>query len=106
MQATEDTMLIRQAMAYAIELYHELTGENAAPTLGTQNQLVNFILSDVELRQAVSNWARSIEIDEATTDPPSHLPRDRAYKRIKTYLQSIVEQPVFARTERNPGDRR
>jgi hypothetical protein len=43
---TEDTGLIRQAIAYAIELYRELTEENGAPSLGTQNQVVDSILAD------------------------------------------------------------
>jgi len=34
---TEDTLLIRRAMAYVVELYREMTEENGAPTLGTQN---------------------------------------------------------------------
>ena len=33
-QVTEDTALIRHALAYAIELYRELTDENGAPSLG------------------------------------------------------------------------
>ena len=37
MAATEDTALIRQAVAYVIGLFRELTEENGAPTLGTQN---------------------------------------------------------------------
>ena len=53
---TEDTGLIRQAIAYAIELYRELTEENGAPSLGTQNQVVDFILADPELRAAVAHW--------------------------------------------------
>jgi hypothetical protein len=50
---TEDTTLIGRALAYMIELYRELTDENDAPTLGTQNQSVYFILTDLELREAV-----------------------------------------------------
>jgi hypothetical protein len=38
---TEDTLLIRRALAYAIELYRELSEENGAPSLGTQNQVVD-----------------------------------------------------------------
>ena len=57
---TEDTLLIRQALAYAIELYRELTEENGAPSLGTQNQVVEFILADPELRAAVAQWGRLI----------------------------------------------
>jgi hypothetical protein len=77
MAVTENTKLIRQALAYVIELYHELTEENGAPTLGTQNQVVDFILADPELSRAVSDWAQGVEIDEATTDPPSHATRYR-----------------------------
>jgi len=55
MAITGDTTLIRQALAYVIELYHELTEENGAPTLGIQNQVVDFILADPELRRAVSD---------------------------------------------------
>jgi hypothetical protein len=105
MAVTEDTKLIRQALAYVIELYHELTEENGAPTLGTQNQVVDFILADPELSRAVSDWAQGVEIDEAT-DPPSHLPRDGAYRRISAYLQSVMDQPVFTRPGQRPGDRR
>jgi len=53
---TEDTKLGAQALAYVIELYRELTVENGAPTIGTQNQAVDFTRSDPELRRAVSAW--------------------------------------------------
>src|SRR5215469_16001584 len=46
---TEDTELAADALAYVIELYRELNGENGAPSLGTQNQAVEFILADPEL---------------------------------------------------------
>ena len=103
---TEDTLLIRQALAYAIELYRELTEENGAPSLGTQNQVVDFILADPELRTAAAHWGRLIESDEATTAPPRRLPCGAAYRRIKTYLQSIMDQPVFTRPGQEPPDRR
>ena len=45
----EDAKLGAQALAYVIELYRELTVENGAPTLGTQNQVVDFIRADPEL---------------------------------------------------------
>lgn len=99
---TEDTELIRHAVAYVIELYHELTAENGAPSLGTQNQAVDFILADPELRAAVTQWGRTFETDEATTSRVRHLPCDTAYRRIRAYLQSIMEPPVFMR----PADRR
>ena len=103
---TEDTLLIRQALAYAIELYRELTEENGAPSLGTQNQVVEFILADPELRAAVAHWGPLIESDEATTAPPRRLPCDGAYRRISAYLQSIMDQPVFTRPGQEPPDRR
>ncbi len=103
---TEDTLLIRQALAYAIELYREMSEENGAPSLGTQNQVVDFILSDPELRAAVAQWGRLIESDEATTAPPRRLPYDAAYRRVRDYLQSIMDQPVFTRPRQEPPDRR
>jgi hypothetical protein len=72
---TEDTKLGAQALAYVIELYRELTVENGAPTLGTQNQAVDFIRSDPELRRAVSAWAEAAKIDEATMAPRQRLPQ-------------------------------
>ena len=103
---TEDTLLIRQALAYAIELYRELSEENGAPSLGTQNQVVDFILADPELRAAVARWGRLVDSDEATTAPPRRLPCDAAYRRIRGYLQSIMDQPVFTRPGQQPPDRR
>jgi hypothetical protein len=103
---TEDTAAIQGAVAYVIELYRELTEENGAPTLGTQNQTVGFILADPELRDAVARWARLAEIGEARTEPPPRLPGDDAYRRIRAYLESTMEQPVFSRPGQKPGDRR
>jgi hypothetical protein len=103
---TEDTVMIRQAVAYAIELYRELTEENGAPSLGTQNQVVDFILADPELRAAVAHWAGLTRPDEATTAPPRRLQCDATYRRIRAYLESIMDQPVFTRTGQQPSDRR
>ena len=104
--ATEDTAAIQDAVAYVIELYRELTEENGAPTLGTQNQTVDFILADPELRDAVASWARLAEIEEATTEPSRRLPGDDAYRRIRAHLESAMEQPVFSRPGQKPGGRR
>jgi hypothetical protein len=103
---TEDTELIRRALAYAIELYRELTDENGAPTLGTQNQIVGFILADPELRAAATQWGRTVETDEATTRPPQRLPYDAAYRRIRDFAQRLMDQPVFMRSGQEPPDRR
>jgi hypothetical protein len=91
----EDTELRKQALVYVIRLYDELTEENGAPTLGTQNQAVDFILADPELRRAVQDWARTAEIDEATTAPPQHLPSDMLYDRVSAFMARIMEPPVF-----------
>ena len=103
---TEDTLLIRYALAYAIELYREQSEENGAPSLGTQNQVVDFILADPELRAAVADWGGTAEPDEATTAPPRRLPCDAAYRRIRAYLESVMDRPVFTRPGQEPPDRR
>lgn len=103
---TEDTVLIRQAVAYTIALYRELTEENGAPSLGTQNQVTDFILADPELRAAVSQWAATAVTEEATTAPPRRLPCDAAYWRIRSYLESVMPPPVFMRPGQEPDDRR
>ena len=83
-----------------------LTDENGAPTLGLQNQIVAFILADPQLRQAVAQWGRTFESDEATTWPPRRLPYNAAYHRIRDFALSPMDQPVFTRPRQEPGDRR
>src|SRR5205809_1791327 len=90
----EDTRLRQAALAYVIALYEELTGESGAPTPGTQNQAVDFILSDSDLRRGVARWAT--EIGDATTARPWRLPQDGLYDRVRAYLDEIMEGPVFA----------
>jgi len=51
-----------------------------------------------------AHWARLVDSDEATTAPPRRLPC--AYRRIRAYLQSIMDQPVFTRPGQAPPDRR
>ena len=91
----EDTQLGAQALAYVIELYRELTVENGAPTLGSQNQAVDFIRADPELRRAVAAWAATAEIDEATTAPRQRLPFDALYDRVRAFLEGIMTPSVF-----------
>jgi len=74
--------------------------------LGTQNQVADFILADPELRAAAAHWGRYIETDEATTAPPRRLPCDAAYRRIRAYLEPIMDQPVFTRPGQEPPDLR
>jgi hypothetical protein len=96
---TEDTVLIEAAIAYVIELYRELSVENGAPTLGTQNQAVDFILARPELAEAVKEWARRTRPDEAKAAPPQRLPFDETYRRVAALLRDIMQAPVFERGE-------
>ena len=91
---TEDPDLIAGAFAYVNELYHERAGANVL-NLGTQNQLVDFILADPELAAAVRRWAAGRNIAEATTVPPQRLPHDVRYERAHAYLADIIERPVM-----------
>jgi hypothetical protein len=100
---TEDTELIRFAMEYVNELYRELSQENGAPNPGTQNQTVEFILADPELREAIAVWGRAANLDEATTIPPHRLPTDPAYRRIRSRLESAMPEPVFKRIAQSRG---
>ena len=91
----EDTRLRQAALAYVIQLYDELTDENGAPTLGTQNQAVDFILADPQLCAAVDEWAKTAEIGEATTRPLKRPPRNALYDRVSAFMKRIMGPPVF-----------
>ncbi len=98
---TEDTVLITDACAYVIELYRELTEENGAPTPGTQNQAVNFILADPQLSRYVKEWGESRRVGEATAKPPQRLPLDETYRRVRDFMAAAMETPVFERKDRD-----
>jgi hypothetical protein len=89
--STEDIKLGVQALAYVIEL----TDENGAPTLGSQNQAVEFIRADPELRLAVTAWAKTVDIDEATMAPRRRLPFDGLHDQVSVFLQRIMVPRVF-----------
>jgi hypothetical protein len=91
----EDIRLREAALAYVIELYRELSGENGAPTLGTQNQAVDFILADAERRRGVTEWSATASIEEATTEPRRRLPQDTLYIEVRTLMERIMAPPVF-----------
>lgn len=102
---TEDPRLLACADAYVIELYRELSEENGAPGSGTQNQAVDFILADPELRAAVARWCETARIDEASLAPRRRLPFDETYRRVSAYLRSVMETPVFERPGQSPLSR-
>jgi len=98
----EETKLRRAALVYVMDLHCELTQENGAPPLGTQNQAVDLILGDPELRRALAEWAANAEIDAATTAPRRRPPQDTLYHRVRAYLEDIMGPPVFA-TAKQPN---
>jgi hypothetical protein len=97
---TEDTRLIADAFEYVVELYRELSAENGTPSLGTQNQAVDFILVDPELSRSVAEWAQRNPHDEAATTPPQRLPFDETYRRVAAFLRRVMEIPVFEGKDR------
>jgi hypothetical protein len=99
---TKNTGLSAEALAYVIALYRELSTENGAPTLGTQNQAVEFILADPELSAAVRRWAQGRDVFEATVCPPQRLPRDALYERVRACLDAAMVPPLSDRF-RLPG---
>jgi hypothetical protein len=96
----EEASLVLDALAYVTLLYDEVAQENGAPTLGTQNQVVDFIRQDAELREYVRQWARRRSIHEASVEPPQRLPQDPAYWRIRAELLRDMEEPVPERPEK------
>jgi hypothetical protein len=91
----EDIGVRQAALAYVIALYRELTEENGAPTLGTQNQAVDFILVDPERRRRVAEWSATASIQEATMAPPRRLPQDTFYIEVRSEMERIMAPPVF-----------
>ena len=89
-----DTTLALHALTYVIRLHADLTSEHGAPTLGTQNQAVDFILADPELSRAVATWAAMTNIGEASTKPSQRLPHDELYRRVREYLKKISARPA------------
>ena len=66
---TEDTALIRYAVAYAIEIYRELTEENGARASAHKTRWWTFILADPELRAAAAHWGALIEVTKPRLRP-------------------------------------
>jgi hypothetical protein len=98
----EDGAVRQAALLYVIALYDELTEENGAPTLGSQNQAVDFILADPELCRAVFEWAVHAQAFEAHAAPPQRLRQDWVYQRVRPFLDEALPPPGFASPPRPP----
>jgi hypothetical protein len=98
MQLTREARLRLAALAYVIHLHNELTQENGAPPLGTQNQAVDFILGDPELRRALADWAADADLEQITT-AMRRPPHDALYHRVRSYLEQIDRPRIFATAE-------
>ena len=97
----EDIELRQAAHAYVIALYRELSEENGAPMPGTENQVVDFILTDPERRRRIAAWAATSSYKEATTEPPQRLPQDTFYVEVRSVMERTMAPPVFE----TPGPR-
>jgi len=86
MHTTEDSDAIIDALAYVEQLHQELTTENGAPPLGTQNQVVEAILADPALVAYVRDWAVRNRVLEASIAPAQRLPIDDVYRRVSALL--------------------
>jgi hypothetical protein len=96
----DEAALVLDALAYVTALYEEVAQENGAPTLGTQNQVVDFIREDPELREYVREWARRRSVREATIEPPQRLPQDPQYWRIRSEMVRDMAERVPERPEK------
>jgi len=85
---TEEDKLRLAALAYVTDLHNDLTQESGALPLGTQNQAIEFILGDPELRRALAAWAADAEIHEASLTLRRPL-QDALYHRVRTHLDHI-----------------
>jgi hypothetical protein len=100
---TADAEFLLDALAYVTRLYQELSQENGAPTLGTQNQIVDFVAADPELRAYVREWALRHNSPEATMAPPERLPQDAQYRRIRDAMLRFMAERVAERPEKAEG---
>jgi hypothetical protein len=91
MYLTEDPELIVDALAYVYELHTELAGENSAPPLGVQNQVVDAVLADPALSAYVREWARRNRVLEASASPSQRPPIDETYRRVRAMLMAQRE---------------
>jgi predicted transcriptional regulator len=72
----------------------EVAQENGAATLGTQNQMVEFVLSDEMFRRAAQDWAARVGASEATVAGHERPPLDEVFRRVRERMLATMEQPT------------
>ncbi len=87
---TENLELIAEALAYVTEIYRELAQENGSATLGTQNQMVEFVLNDEMLRKAAHDWTSQAGAGEAMIGPYERPPLDAAFGRVRERMLATM----------------
>jgi len=87
---SEDPTAIGDALAYVVEMYRELAQENGAPTLGIQNQIVEYVLRDEPALAAARNWVTRSDANEARLAPNPRLPQDAAYWRVRERMLAAM----------------
>ena len=65
--------------------------------------MVDFILADPELREAIAQWGQAVDTDEATTQPRKRLPCDATYQRVRAYLRRVMDERCSRDPGRNPA---
>ena len=91
-----DSLLIRQAFAYVIELYRELTQENGAPISARRTRRS---ISSSPIRSCASGHAMGSDRRNRRGDDRAAAAACRADAALPSgsvpYLQAMMEQPVF-----------
>jgi len=87
-RASENPMLILDAMVYVETVHRELAAENTAPPPGVEGRVVSAILADPALTAYVRQWAQARGVLEASLEPPAMPPIDDSYRRVRDLLMA------------------
>ncbi|MGO8918303.1 MAG: hypothetical protein ACLQJR_20580 [Stellaceae bacterium] len=85
-RASDDPVLILDAMVYVEAVHMALAAENTAPPPGVEGRVVAAILADPALAAYVRQWAQARPVLEASLEPPALPPIDDSYRRVRDLL--------------------
>lgn len=85
-RASEDPLLIVDAISYVQAVHRALTAANTAPPPGVEGRVVAAILADAALTAYVGDWAQAGRVLEASPGPPEVPPIDDSYRRVRDLL--------------------